>query len=97
MKLTAFVLTVALFGAPSLGTSAPSQDYIKPPEEALDNRSNFVTYDIRAALDDEAKYLRGSETITWTNRSGETATELWFHTYLNAFSNNRSTHLIESG
>jgi hypothetical protein len=73
------------------------QEGVRPPEEALDNRSNFVTYDIQAELDNEAKYLRGSETITWTNRSGEVATELWFHTYLNAFSNNRSTHMIESG
>ena len=97
MKSTAFVLSIALFGSPSFASSLSAQDTVKPPEEALDDRSNFVTYDIRAALDDDAKYLRGSETITWTNRSGEAATELWFHTYLNAFSNNRSTHLIESG
>ena len=74
-----------------------AQEVVRPPEKAMDDRSNFVTYDIRAVLDNEAKYLRGSETITWTNRSGETTKDLWFHAYLNAFSNNRSTHLIESG
>ncbi len=94
MKSTAFVLSVALLGVPSFASSPSTQDAVKAPEEALDNRSNFVTYDIRAALDNDAKYLRGSETITWTNRSGESATVHWFHTYLNAFSNNRSTHLI---
>ena len=97
MKSTAFALSLALLGPASFASSPLWQDKVKPPEEALDDRSNFVTYDIRAALDDDAKYLRGSETITWMNRSGEAATELWFHTYLNAFSNNRSTHLIESG
>ena len=80
MKSTAFVLSISLFGSLSFASSLSAQDTVKPPEEALDDRSNFVTYDIRAALDDDAKYLRGSETITWTNHSGEAATELWFHT-----------------
>jgi len=89
--------TIALLAALSWIVPAQAQEVVRPPEEAQDDRSNFVTYDIRAELDNEAKYLRGSETITWTNRSGASATELWFHAYLNAFSNNRSTHLIESG
>ena len=56
-----------------LALAGPAQDGVRPPEEGLDDRSSFVTYDIRAELDNEAKYLRGSETITWTNRSGESA------------------------
>jgi len=98
MKSTALALPTALWAALLLATPALSQESVKPPEEALDSRSNFVTYDIRAELDDDAKSLTAAnETIVWTNRSGAPATELWFHTYLNAFSNNRSTHLIESG
>ena len=88
---------IALLAALLWPAPAQGQQFTPPPEAAQDDRSNFVTYDIRAELDNDAKYLRGSETITWTNRSGAPTSELWFHVYLNAFSNNRSTHLIESG
>ena len=37
--------------------------------------------------------LDGRETLTWTNASADTVEDLWFHVYLNAFSNNRSTHM----
>ncbi|MEZ5979725.1 MAG: M1 family metallopeptidase [Planctomycetota bacterium] len=40
--------------------------------------------------------LDGSETITWTNASDDAVDELWFHVYLNAFANNRTTHLEEA-
>ena len=65
-------------------------------EEASDNRSSRVDYRIEARLEAETKALTGSETITWTNRSRDTVSDLWFHLYLNAFSNNLSTHLWES-
>ncbi len=53
-------------------------------------------YRIEARLDGETKQLTGSLELRWTNRSGEPVPDLWFHLYLNAFSNNRSTHLLES-
>ncbi len=53
-------------------------------------------YRIQAELDGETKRLTGSLELRWTNRSGEAVSDLWFHLYLNAFSNNRSTHLVES-
>ncbi|MCA8980198.1 MAG: M1 family metallopeptidase [Planctomycetes bacterium] len=68
--------------------------------EARDLRSSTVEYDIRARLEDideKPKRLVGSETIRWTNRSGEPVGDLWFHLYLNAFANNRSAHMSEAG
>lgn len=68
--------------------------------EARDRRSSTVEYDIHARLEDvdgKPKRLTGSETIRWTNRSGEPVGDLWFHLYLNAFANNRSAHLSETG
>jgi len=53
-------------------------------------------YRIAARLDGETKKVTGTLELRWTNRSGEAVSDLWFHLYLNAFSNNRSTHMIES-
>jgi aminopeptidase N len=53
-------------------------------------------YDIRARLEGPTKTITGRETISWTNGSGEEVRDAWFHLYLNAFSNNRSTHLQEA-
>src|SRR5262245_50587618 len=53
-------------------------------------------YRIEARLEGETKQLDGKLELRWTNRSGEAVKDLAFHLYLNAFSNNRSTHLEES-
>src|SRR5262245_34231111 len=53
-------------------------------------------YRIEARLEGETKTLDGKLELRWTNRSGESVRDLWFHLYLNAFSNNRSTHLVEA-
>jgi hypothetical protein len=55
-----------------------------------------VHYEISVRLDSVAKKLHGQETITWRNPSNDTVSELWFHLYLNAFKNNRSTFFRES-
>ncbi len=60
---------------------------------------NRADYTIEARLDGEGaepRAMRGSLEVAWTNGSGEPVSDLWFHLYLNAFSNNRSTHLVES-
>ncbi|MAF64966.1 MAG: hypothetical protein CMJ84_04810 [Planctomycetes bacterium] len=72
---------------------------------ARDGRSSRVDYEIGARLEEAGEgdgglmrwSLDGSELVTWTNQSGESVSELWFHLYLNAFSNNRSTHLLGAG
>ena len=46
---------------------------------------------MRVRLDPEAKTLDGAERIIWRNPSSEPVGELWFHLYLNAFKNSKST------
>jgi hypothetical protein len=65
--------------------------YSTPPQTP----SNRVDYQIEAVLDGETKVLEGTETITWTNQSGVATSELLFHLYLNAFSNNRTSYASE--
>lgn len=74
--------------APQVGGARPSEPFGRGGSE--------IHYRIEARLDGETKQLTGREEIRWTNRSGEAANDLWFHLYLNAFSNNRSTHLTEA-
>jgi len=60
-------------------------------------RPPVVTYTIEVSLDPATHQLDGSERLTWRNPSADPVQELRFHTYLNAFKNNRSTFLRESG
>lgn len=46
---------------------------------------NEVQYTIEAELDAEKNVIAGSETIQFTNRTGQTLNELYFHVYPNAF------------
>lgn len=70
-----------------------------------DGRSSSADYVITARVEDAPpselddgpqKQLTGTLQLTWTNRSGEEVSDLWFHLYLNAYANNRSLHLTES-
>jgi len=75
---------------------------LAPPGESsagpLPERSDrIVRYDIAVRLDPEKKQLEGRETITWRNPSGDPVPDLWFHLYLNAFRNTKSTFFRESG
>lgn len=67
------------------------------PAHAQEAPSGRADYTIRSRLDGETKKLTGALELRWINKSGEAVPDLWFHLYLNAFSNNRSTHLVESG
>ena len=60
-------------------------------------RTGSCEYDIAVRLDPEKKQLEGRETITWRNPSGDAVPDLWFHLYLNAFRNTKSTFFKESG
>jgi hypothetical protein len=73
------------------GVAQTSQEGAEP----LDNRSSRTHYAIEARVDGPSKTIEGLETLTWTNRSRDTVSDLWFHLYWNAFSNNYSTHLWE--
>ncbi len=58
---------------------------------------HIVDYRIQVKLLTETKTLEGRETVTWLNDSSVPVSELQFHLYLNAFKNNRSTFMRESG
>ena len=83
------VLPAILVGAATLGLWAQNPTAGSP--------DNPVDYEISARLEDGTHILHGQEKITWTNGSQDQVSDLWFHTYLNAFANTESTHLSESG
>ena len=58
---------------------------------------HIVDYRIKAKLVPEERAIIGEETLIWLNDSDFPVTELQFHLYLNAFKNNRSTFITESG
>jgi hypothetical protein len=57
----------------------------------------IVAYDIKARLFPDTKTVKASELLTWTNDSAAPVSELQFHLYMNAFKNNRTTFMKESG
>lgn len=78
---------VAILGAlvPAAATAATP---VSPP---------VVEYTIEVTLDPSIHQLEGHERLLWRNPSGDFVPELRFHMYLNAFKNNRSTFMRESG
>ncbi len=58
---------------------------------------HIVDYRIQAKLVPETKTVEGRQILTWLNDAPEPVGELQFHLYLNAFKNNRSTFMKESG
>lgn len=57
----------------------------------------LANYQIDVTLDPATKKLNGRETLTWRNSSSDVIRELRFHLYLNAFRNDKSTFMQESG
>jgi hypothetical protein len=51
---------------------------------------------IEARYDEPTRHLDGTATHTFTNRTADRIRDLWFHLYLNAFSNTESTFLTET-
>ncbi|HSK09594.1 MAG TPA: M1 family metallopeptidase [Vicinamibacterales bacterium] len=69
-----------------------------PAAAPLPRESNrIVRYDIQVRLDPDKKQLEGRQRLTWRNPSADAVPDLWFHLYLNAFRNTRSTFFRESG
>jgi hypothetical protein len=56
-----------------------------------------ASYDLKASLDVKAHLIHGSETLVWLNDSPDTVASLQFHLYMNAFKNEKSTFMRESG
>ena len=81
-------------GSPvSLGLTPPQS----PPRDLREGVPGRADYVIEARVEGETKRLEGALTVRWTNRTGAATNELWFHLYHNAFANDRSTHMVESG
>ncbi len=57
----------------------------------------LANYTIEVRLDTETRKLYGKQKITWTNKSGDFIPDLQFHLYLNAFRNDQTTFMRESG
>jgi hypothetical protein len=94
----ALILGLAgLFLAPGAGRAASGGPPSGPSQATARAERGRADYVIRARVDGETKRLEGALSVTWTNPTGQPANELWFHLYHNAFSSNRSTHMIESG
>jgi hypothetical protein len=58
---------------------------------------HIVDYRIKVQLVPAEKAVIGEQVLTWLNDSAVPVSELQFHLYLNAFKNNRSTFMKESG
>lgn len=57
----------------------------------------IASYRIDVQLNADTKQLKGTETLVWKNPSDDVVRELHFHLYLNAFRNEKSTFMRESG
>ncbi len=75
---------------------------LSPQEgDSGDPGGNRADYRIHATLNEVPeegwKRVTGDLELDWTNGTQDEVSDLWFHLYLNAFANNRSTRLHESG
>src|SRR5688572_26544442 len=104
-NLRPVVATICLCGAIVVAAAArqvppteqPRADGLVPASQvAADARSpRNANYEIDARLDDEAKSIRGRETIRWRNITDQATSELQFHLYWNAWRDSQSTWLRE--
>lgn len=68
-----------------------------PPAAAAEMPPPVYQVTLNARLDPASGTLAGSERLRWQNTSSVPVDDLRFHLYLNAFANNRSTFMSESG
>jgi len=61
------------------------------------SQEEVVSYKIKAKLLPEEKIVKGEEIIIWKNITSKPTSEIYFHLYLNAFRNELSTFMRESG
>ena len=57
----------------------------------------IANYTINATYDPAEHTVTGHEILDWRNSTHEAALDLYFHLYLNAFANNRSSFVREAG
>ena len=71
--------------------------WISASSEPASLSEHIVQYRINAKLDIETKIVSGEQILSWLNTTDTPVSDLQFHLYLNAFKNNRSTFMKESG
>jgi hypothetical protein len=81
-----------LGGALRLGTARAQAAHAHLPLPHSAHR-----YELKAKLDPTQKQVTGSLRITFTNTSQRPLSELWFHLYMNAFRDEQSVFMKESG
>ena len=81
-----------LLSSSLIGVAQPAKPIFPTP---LSPR--LANYQIDVRLDPATKKLTGRETLTWRNPSSDVIRELRFHLYLNAFRDEKSTFMRESG
>jgi hypothetical protein len=102
--LRPFAAAFCLCGAIVVAVTARQQPSVEPsdavpapigqvPTDARSPRN--ANYEIDAHLDDDAKSIRGRETIRWRNITDQPTSELQFHLYWNAWRDGHSTWLRE--
>ncbi len=91
MRYQAVGLILSLF----LVGSAQAQPAPTTSDMPLSERR--VSYTMNVTLDPETRTVQGTQQVTWRNPGNVPVQELQFHLYLNAFKNERSTFMKESG
>jgi hypothetical protein len=93
------VLRAQLGGAPRAAAAALAVIAVLPWSAAAapPRAPRIASYRIDAAYDGAAHTITGRETLTWRNTTKESAADLYFHLYLNAFANSRSSFVRELG
>jgi hypothetical protein len=103
MTWTAWALALALMAPaePEPGVERAKAGASPLRAELLsDGNSNYqptVDYGLEARLDPATHQVLGRGRVRWTHRGSTPVRSLWWHLYLNAFRNTRSTYLLESG
>ncbi|WP_461053133.1 M1 family metallopeptidase [Spirosoma arcticum] len=95
MQRPCFLLT--LLSVTLLGLLQPIFAQTPKPIFPVPLSPRLANYQIDVTLDPATKKLTGRETLTWRNPSSDVIPELRFHLYLNAFRNDKSTFMRESG
>ena len=85
---------ISAFAQLSSGTQTTNRS-TRIDSQVLSDR--IANYRIEVRLDPETKTIQGHEILVWHNRSKVSLDVFYFHLYLNAFKNNRSTMVQESG
>ncbi len=107
--ITAAIVAALLTSAPDGSVAAGEQTAaVNPPPPVAQSREvrpdltergpvPVYTVKMEASFDPAERRITGHERLRWRNTSSVPVSELQFHLYLNAFANNRTTFVTESG